>query len=171
MHTHINMIMISSFFPGKCSLEGFPGRPHQVIMLNSLFSGSLLTSAQLSYIYIFGLELLTFIKGNKALELQILRPKSLVIVLNCPLIGCWATEGAKQRAAPNNSKSRLWGSKDLYFLNFFTCIQWGLDCQGDLHMVVWQAHWKVYLTVFAVQWMYKALTQNVVPTNCSDINS
>ena len=53
-HTHINMIMISSFFPGKCSLEGFPGRPHQVIMLNSLFSGSLLTSAQLSVMNFWG---------------------------------------------------------------------------------------------------------------------
>ena len=37
---------------------------------------------------------------NKAYEIQILRPKSLVIVLSWPLIGCWAN----QRTAENNLK-------------------------------------------------------------------
>jgi hypothetical protein len=36
------------------------------------------------------------------LQVHTLAPKSLVIVLNCPVIGCWAIERANLRAAQNN---------------------------------------------------------------------
>ena len=42
-------------------------------------------------------------------------PQTPVIVLSCPLIGCWATEKAYLRTSQN------WVSRDLYFLIFFTC--------------------------------------------------
>ena len=35
-------------------------------------------------------------------KVQILAPQSLVVVLSCPLIGCWATKRANLRAAQNN---------------------------------------------------------------------
>ena len=42
------------------------------------------------------------ITGKKLKELQILAPQSPVIVLSCPLIGCWATERANWIAAQHN---------------------------------------------------------------------